>query len=176
MLTKLQAGSVPCDQKLSRKSNLSFFKAVSPNRLPFYLGSMLSMISSLFRSFRSWDYPENFGIYFLLDRESETGFFTFLSVYVSWIKRDKILNLSPPNSGISRTRMDQKGTTWKWILTVFKCKNEVPKQIGLENQMKIMGSLVLFSYLLPELWSVNCQKLCPFCGFLLMSVKNLRLL
>ena len=30
--------------------------------------------------------------------------------------------------------------------------------------------------LLPELWSLNCQKLCPFCNFLLMLAKNLRLL
>ena len=30
--------------------------------------------------------------------------------------------------------------------------------------------------LLPELWSLNCQKLRPFCNFLLMLAKNLRLL
>ena len=28
-----------------------------------------------------------------------------------------------------------------------------------------MGSLALFSYLLPDLWSLNCQKLYPFCNF-----------
>ena len=28
-----------------------------------------------------------------------------------------------------------------------------------------MGSLVLFSYLLPDLRPLNCQKLCPFCNF-----------
>ena len=37
-----------------------------------------------------------------------------------------------------------------------------------------MVSLVLFSYLFPELWSLNCQKLCPFRNFLMMSAKNLR--
>ena len=27
-----------------------------------------------------------------------------------------------------------------------------------------MGSLLLFSYLLHNLWSLNCQKLYPFCN------------
>ena len=31
--------------------------------------------------------------------------------------------------------------------------------------MKKMGLLVLFSYLLPDLWSFNCQKWYPFCDF-----------
>ena len=38
--------------------------------------------------------------------------------------------------------------------------------------MKKMGSLVLFSYQLPELWSLNCPKFCPFYNFLLMSAKS----
>ena len=39
-----------------------------------------------------------------------------------------------------------------------------------------MGSLVLLSHLLSDLRSLNCQKLYPFCHFLLISAKNLRLL
>ena len=35
-----------------------------------------------------------------------------------------------------------------------------------------MGSFVWFSYLFPELWSFNCQKLCPLFKFLLMSAKK----
>ena len=31
--------------------------------------------------------------------------------------------------------------------------------------MKKMRSFIWFSCLLPELWSLNCQKLCPFCIF-----------
>ena len=31
--------------------------------------------------------------------------------------------------------------------------------------MKKMGSFVWFSCLFPELWSLNCQKLCLFCIF-----------
>ena len=87
----VQVGSVAHDQKCSCKWNLSFFKAVSPNRLPSYLGSLVHIISSLFSHFRSWDYPENFGIYSQLDRKSKTWFFTFLNVYVSWTEQGKIL-------------------------------------------------------------------------------------
>ena len=47
----MYAGSVPCDHKFSCKWNLSFFKAVQPNRLHFYLGSSLHRISSLFSNF-----------------------------------------------------------------------------------------------------------------------------
>ena len=32
-----------------------------------------------------------------------------------------------------------------------KCKNEVPKELGVEKQMNKMGLLVLFSYFIPEL-------------------------
>ena len=35
-----------------------------------------------------------------------------------------------------------------------------------------MGSVVLFSYLLSDLWSLNWQKLCPFCNVLLISAKK----
>ena len=38
--------------------------------------------------------------------------------------------------------------------------------------MKKMGSLVLFSCLLPDLWSLNDQKMCPFCNFLDISKKS----
>ena len=40
--------------------------------------------------------------------------------------------------------------------------------------MKNMGSLGLLSYLLPDLWSLDCQKLRRFCKFLLMSEKGLK--
>ena len=41
----MQADLVPSDQKFSCKWNLSFFKAVPSNRLSFYLGSPLHIIS-----------------------------------------------------------------------------------------------------------------------------------
>ena len=50
----IQADLVLCDQKCSCKSNLSFFKAIPPNRLPFNLGSPLHIIRSLFSQFCSF--------------------------------------------------------------------------------------------------------------------------
>ena len=114
----MQAGSVPCNQKFHCKWNLSFFKAVPPNRLPLYLGSLLHIIISLSRHIRSWDYPENFVIYSQLDRKSKTWFFTFLNMYVCWIEWDKILisQLSPPKFSYCA---DQNGRT-----KVGPCENE----------------------------------------------------
>ena len=152
------AGSVLCYQKFSCKWNLLFFKAVPTNRLPFYLGSLLHIISSLFSHFRSWDYLENFGIYsqLQLDRKSKTWFFTFLNVYVSWIKQGKIL-ISQFSPSKFRCFADQNRSKGNPVKTNFdnKCKNEVPKQLGLEKQMNKMGLLVLFSYFAPELWPLN---------------------
>ena len=48
-------------------------------KLPFYLGSLLHIISSLFSHFRSWDYFEHFETYSQLDRRSKTWFFIFLN-------------------------------------------------------------------------------------------------
>ena len=47
----MQADLVPSDQEFSCKWNFSFFKAVPSNRLSFYLGSPLHIISSLFSHF-----------------------------------------------------------------------------------------------------------------------------
>ena len=41
-----------------------------------------------------------------------------------------------------RPEWSKGGTPWKWILTIFKCKNGFPKQLGLEKQKKKMGSFV----------------------------------
>ena len=64
-----------------------------------------------------------------------------------------------------RRKLTKGATPWKWILPIFKCKSELSKQLGLEKQMKKMGSFVWFSCLRPKWWSLNCQKLWPFCKF-----------
>ena len=109
-----------------------------PTKLPFYLGSLLQIISSLFSHFTSWDYLEHFGIYSQLNRKSKTWFFIFLNMYVSWIEWGKVLisQLSPPKLKYFADQNGPKGDPWKWTLTIFKCKNEVPKQLGLEIEMK----------------------------------------
>ena len=45
------------------------------------------------------------------------------------------------SSGILQTRMDQKGDPMKWILTIFKYKNEYQKQLELKKEMKKWGNL-----------------------------------
>ena len=58
-----------------------------------------------------------------LDRKSKTWFFTLLNVYVSWIEREKILisQLSlQKNSGILKTRMDQRGDPMKTDFDIFQ--------------------------------------------------------
>ena len=151
----MQVGSVPCDQKFSCNWNLSFFKAVPSNKFSFYLDSLVHIISSLSSHFRSWDYPENFGIYSQLDRKSKTWFFTFPNVYVSWMEHDKILisQISPPKS---RCFADQSRP---------KREPHENEQLGFEKRMKKMGLLVSFSYFILELWSLNYQKLLFFLQF-----------
>ena len=60
---------------------------------------------------RPWDYPENFGICFQLDRKTKTYFFTFFNVYIFWIERNKILisQLSPPKFGYFADHNGPKG-------------------------------------------------------------------
>ena len=120
------------------------------------------------RWFRPRDYPEIFGICSQLDRKSKTWFFYFPQCVYFLNQTGQNPNLTAFTSKIQvfcRPEWAKGETPWKWILTIFKWKNEFPKQLGLEKQMKKMGSFVWFSCLLPELWSLNCQKLCPFCIF-----------
>ena len=141
MFTKL-AGDGECAGWLcSMRSEIflqmkfSFFKTVPPNRLPLYLDSLLDIISSLSSLFRSWDYPEYFGIYSQLNRKSKTWFLTFLNVYVCWIERNKILisQLSPAKL---RYFEDQDGRTkvglhenefWQFSNTKMNITNRTQK-------------------------------------------------
>ena len=63
------------------------------------------------KQFRPWDYPENFGIYSQLNSKRKTCFFTFLNVYISWIKRGKILISPQPSPAKFKYFVDQNG---KW--------------------------------------------------------------
>ena len=71
----MQAGSVSCDQKLSYKWNLSFFKAVPLNRLPFYLGNLLHVISFLFSHFCFFQNA-------ILHKMWKLGFWNFRSIFL----------------------------------------------------------------------------------------------
>ena len=69
----------------------------------------------------------------------------------------------------------KRWTTWKWILTIFKYKNECYEQLEWKNQMKKMGSFVYFPCFLPELWPLNVLKTCISCNFVLTSARNVSL-
>ena len=77
MLTKLAEDGVCrlCSMRLEISLQMKFiiFQGF-PTKLHFYLGSLLHIISFLFSYFRSWDYPEHFGIYSQLDRKVKPGF------------------------------------------------------------------------------------------------------
>ena len=64
-----------------------------------------------------------------------------LNVYVSWIEWDKILisQLSPPKFRYFADQYGPKGEPIKMNFDIFKCKNEVPKKLGLEKQIKKNG-------------------------------------
>ena len=71
----MQADSVPSNQKFSCKWNLSFFKAVPSNRLSFYLGSLLHIISSLFIHFFLFQNA-------ILHKMLKLGFWNFKPVFL----------------------------------------------------------------------------------------------
>ena len=75
-----------------------------------------------------------------------------------------------------RPEWTKGGTTWKWILSIFKFRNEYYKQLDQKKYMKKMGSFVLFPCFIPELRSLNSLKKCIFCSFVLTSTRNLGLL
>ena len=72
---RIQADLVPSDQKFSRKWNLSFFKAVPSNRLSFYLGSPLQIISFLFSHFCLFQNA-------ILHKMVKLGFLSFKSIFL----------------------------------------------------------------------------------------------
>ena len=102
-----------------------------------------------------------------LNSKSKTWFLTFLDLYVSESNKTKFWphSFNLQNSSILQTRMDQKGTPWKWILTIFKYKNEYHKQSKLKNGMicivSFFPSSVMF-FKLPKivLFFQICDGLC----------------
>ena len=71
----MQADTIPSDLKFSCKWNLSFFKAVPSNRLSFYLGSPLQIISFLFSHFCLFQNA-------ILHKMVKLGFLSFKSIFL----------------------------------------------------------------------------------------------
>ena len=124
---------------------------------------------------RPWECHENLGICSQFDLKSKTCFFYFPRCVYFLNRTGQNSNLTVFISRIQvfcRPEWAKVGTPRKFILIIFKWKNEFLKQLGLEKQMKKMGSFVWFSCLLFGLWSLSC----PVCVFSLISATNLRLL
>ena len=105
-------------------------------------------------------------------------FFIFFDFYVSWIKRDKILisQLSPSNSRILQTRIDQRGDPIKTNFEIFQIQKWISHTDRAQKVNQKMGSFLWFPLFFPELWSLNCLKLYIFCKFVLTLERNLNLL
>ena len=99
----------------------------------------------LLATIRSWDYPENFGICSQLNRKSKTFFFYFPQCECVLNRMEQSSDPRAFTSKIQvffRPKWTKGGSPWKWILKIFKYKNEYHKQLELKKQMKKMGSFV----------------------------------
>ena len=80
-----------------------------------------------------------FWIYCQLDRKSKICFFYFPQgvCFLNWtVPNPNVTAFTSKIQVFCRRECTKKGTPWKWILTIFECKNEFPKHLRLKNQMK----------------------------------------
>ena len=68
-----------------------------------------------------------------------------------------------------------KGVPMKMNFEYLKFRNECYSYSG-KSRWKKVGSFVLFTSSLSELWSLNCPKKCIFCNFVLTSARHLSIL
>ena len=94
-------------------------------------------------------------------------------MYVSWIEQDKILNpqLWPPKFRCFADQNRPNGDTIKMNIDNFQMQKWGSYTFRARKADKKMELLVLFSYFVHELWSLNCQKLSFFQIFADVSKK-----
>ena len=99
-------------------------------------------------------------------------------MYVSSTERDKILisQLTSPNSSTLQTRMDGRRTLWKWILAIFKYKNEYHRQLEFTKGRWKNAVVCLLSIFLSQVMVLKLSKIVHFCKFVLTSARNLNIL
>ena len=83
-----------------------------------------------------------------LDLKRKTWFFTFLNVYVSWIKRDKILisQLSPPKFTYFTDQKDQRGDSKKTNFDIFQIQKWISQTVKTQEVDEKNGVLCLVSF------------------------------
>ena len=81
------------------------------------------------------------------------------------------------NWGILKTRMDQRGATWKWILTIFEYKSQCYKQFERKKVDEKNGVICLVSFF-PS-WVMVCKlskkaNFWQFCADLSKKSKSIK--
>ena len=118
------------------------------------LNAIFYMYNGLHNNLHYWTMiSDKFGSQ--LGWQSKTWVFTFLNVYVSWIKRDKILilQLSPSKFRYFADQNRPKGEPHE-----NKFWHSSNTKMNITNKWKKWGHLSSFLFFLPQLWSSNCQK------------------
>ena len=118
--------------------------------------------------------PWKFWIYSQLSRKSKTWFFAFPQyvLFLNWVGQNPNLKAFTSKIQVFGRPEWTEGGTVKMNFDNFQMQKEFPQQLELEKQMRKMAPF-FWRCLPPELWSLNYQKLCPFCNFLLMSAKKI---
>ena len=100
-----------------------------------------------------------------LERKSKTRFFTFLYVYVSWIKQDKIKilisQLTPAKFRYFADQNGQRRTQWKSILAIFKYKNKY-QTVRAQKVDETNGVIWLISFFLSWVMALKLPKIVHF--------------
>ena len=74
-----------------------------------------------------------------------------------------------------RPEWTKRRTIWKWILNIFKFRNECYKQLERKKHMKKMGSCLVFMFPF-RVMVFKLSKKVHFCNLVLTSVRNRSLL
>ena len=113
-----------------------------------------------------------------LERKSKTWFFTFLNVYVSWIKRDKILisQLTPPKFRYFADQNGRKEDPMKMNFGNFQIQKWISQTVRAQKVDEKNGVICLISFFLSWVMVLKLPKIVHFWKFVLTSARNLNIL
>ena len=131
----------------------------TPTALEFFtlfLWSFSSKLNECFqhtgfwsRLYRSWDYPENFGIYYQLEGKIKTRSFAFFNVYVFWIENGPKFwshSFRLQNSAIFQTRVNQRGDPMKMSFNNFQIQQLISEIVRAQKVDEKSGVICLVSF------------------------------
>ena len=99
-----------------------------------------------------------------LERKSKTWFFTFLNVYVSWIKRDKILisQLTPPKFRYFADQNGRKEDPMKMNFGNFQIQKWISQTVRAQKVDEKNGVICLISFFLSWFMVLKLPKIVHF--------------